>query len=314
MSSTLYALYLSRAARENLEIGLAAETWGLTQDAVARHLGQLPEPQSGLEILERLRPGDQIMAAAGGPQPRVKRGGWAPATLDEGSLWRVTTPYRYDARPLWPRPSGRPAETYPHRFGIEEVERLSGVDRGRIGLVGLDAMHYSANVGGLPVPVLEAPPIVAKLGPPAPGETDDPAFLVLDGELDATALTTVRREQRRLRRKVFGAASSAECALCRRLLPVDCLRVAHIRKRSTCDERQRRALANLMPACTLGCDHLFELGYVYVDERGSIRGNRRRDPAGVLRSPIGPLEGASCAAHTPASEPYFAWHREWARG
>lgn len=309
MPSTLYALYLSRAAHDNLPIGLAAGRWGLTEDAVERYLGQLPTPQTGLEVLEQMQVGDHVLAASGGPQPRVKRGEWAGATIEEASLWRVTTPYYYDTSPIWTATANRPGETYPHRFGIEEVEQLRDIDRALIGLTGLDALHYSANIGGLPVPVLEAPPVMSNLGDPGPGETEDPAFLVLDGEFDSTTLTIVRREQRKLRQRLLGNSSSAECSLCGRTVPTDCLRTAHIKKRSECSEAERLDLANIMPACTLGCDHLFELGYVYVDEHAVVRRNTKASTTSALDMIATALEGRLCSVHSAMSEPYFAWHR-----
>jgi hypothetical protein len=310
MQSGLYALYLSRAARENLPIGLASSRWGLTGDAVERHLGQLPIPGTGLEILQQLRVGDQILAAGGGPQPRVARGGWMDATLEECSLWRVTAPYYHDTSLIWPVPRRQPGERYPYRFGIEEVERLRNVGRARLGLAGLDALHYSANVGGLPVPVIAGSPVLSSLEALQPGESEDPGFLVLGGDLDATTLTCVRREQRKLRVQLLGHAEAADCSLCRRTVPVNCLRAAHIKRRSECDERERRDLANIMLACTLGCDHLFELGYIYVDPRGAIRGSAASSATEALREALARLEGQVCTAHRAASEPYFAWHRE----
>ncbi len=310
MPSTLYALYLSRAARANLPVGLTAGLWGLTSDAVERQLGQLPTPGTGLEVLQRLEVGDHVLAASGGPQPRVKRGGWATAKMQEGSLWRVTSGYHYDTSPVWPTSPHSPAETYPHRFGIEEVEQLRDVGADRIGLAGLDALHYSANIGGLPVPVLEAPAIMSSPGALEPGQTEDPAFLVIDGELDANTLTSVRREQRKLRATLFSGAPAADCSLCGRTVPVNCLRTAHIKKRCECSEDERRALANVMPACTLGCDHLFELGYIYVDGGGSIERSNRSSVTTALGEAIALLEGRRCSVHSDASEPYFAWHRE----
>jgi hypothetical protein len=311
MPSNLYALYLSRAARANLDIGLAEGRWGLTEEAVTRQLSQLEPPRTGLEVLQELEVGDQILAASGGPQPRVKRGGWASARLEEASLWRVTRPYFYDTSMTWPAPPNRPDETYPHRFGIEEVERLHDVAKDQIGLVGLDAMHYSANVGGLPVPVLDGSPVLSSLGKLGPGETEDPGFLVLDGDLDARTLTSMRREQRKLRARRLGHLVVADCSLCQSAVPVDCLRIAHIKRRCECSEQERRDEANIMLACTLACDHLFELGYIYVDTAGTIRGSDRAVTSATpaVAQAVGRLAGRTCTAYGTASASYFAWHQ-----
>jgi hypothetical protein len=311
MPSILYALYLSRAARANLDIGLAAGRWGLTEEAVTRQLTQLEPPRTGLEVLQQLEIGDQILAANGGPQPRVKRGGWAGARLEEASLWRVTRPYFNDPSTTWPAPANRPEERYPHRFGIEQIERLRDVDKTQIGLVGLDAMHYSANVGGLPVPVLDGSPVLSSLGELGPNETEDPGFLVLGGDLDARTLTSVRREQRKLRAGRLGLAAAADCSLCQSTVPVDCLRIAHVKRRCECSEQERRDEANIMLACTLGCDHLFELGYVYVDTAGMVRASDRATTSATsaVAQAVGRLAGRTCTAYGDASAQYFAWHR-----
>jgi hypothetical protein len=312
MPSNLYALYLSRAAHHNVSMGLEQGRWGLTDDAVARQLGQLEPPRTGLEVLGDLRVGDQVLAASGGPQPRVKRGGWADATLLEGSLWRVTRPYFYETSKVWPVPPNKPGETYPHRFGIEEVETLTSVTQATIAEVGMDAMHYSANIGGLPVPVVQGAPILSTVAELAPEESEDPGFLVLGGDLDGTVLTGVRREQRKLRATLLGPAAAETCALCGRLVPVDCLRIAHIKRRSLCSEQERRDLANVMFACTLGCDHLFELGYICVDSHGAVRPGSQAASTPELAKVIERLTGRTCVAHSPASAAYFAAHQELA--
>ncbi len=310
MASTLYALYLSRDAQRNMQIGLTEGRWGLTEEAVLRRLGQLSPPRTGLELLEELEVGDHVLAASGGPQPRVKRWEWTGAVLRQGSLWRVTRRYFYDTSKPWPAPANKPDESYPHRFGIEEVEPLVDITKDTIEVVGMDAMHYSANIGGLPVPVVQGAPVLGTVGSPRAGESEDPGFLVLGGDLDAAVLTSVRREQRKLRAKLLGQAITATCVLCGRTVPADCIRIAHIKRRAACSEQERRDLANVMFACTLGCDHLFELGYIYVDAAGTIQPRDAGPATAELQEALGHLIGRSCDGHSQASEPYFAAHRE----
>jgi hypothetical protein len=174
----------------------------------------------------------------------------------------------------------------------------------------MDASHYSANIGGLPVPVVQGAPVLDTVGSPAPGESEDPGFLVLGGDLDAKVLTSVRREQRKLRAQMLGRAASAKCAICGRMMPVDCIRTAHIKRRSFCSEQERRDEANVMAACTLGCDHLFELGYIYADADGQIKSTDKASQTEALALAAGELDGRRCAAHTGLSAKYFDWHRE----
>lgn len=306
----LWCIYLSRAARENVQDGVDHETWGLTDEAVARSLnidalgGRVP----GADLLGEIAVGDRIVAASGGPQPRVERGGWSTATMREGRMWTVTKPYFVSQDLVWRPPARKPEERWPHRFGIEEDTVLTDVGASALGPDALDALHYSANVGGMPIPVF-LPSIVTSVPPLPPGQTEDPLFLAIDGDLDATAVVKTRREQRALRTLLF-SSTHHHCDLCGRRLPITCLRAAHIKKRSTCTTTERKDINNVMSACTLGCDHAFELSLVTVDENGVIRAD---GPAGAdsdLGAFLTSLDGRPCAAHTEASAPYFAWHRE----
>lgn len=312
-SSRIFQLYLSRAAQANVAYGERAGIWGLTTEAVQRRLEVVHDMQhDGVEILRSMQPGDHVLAAYGGPQPRVPRGGWRDQRLQGGILWRVSSPYVYDETEVWPAPDRKPDERWPHRFGIERVDVLTEVTKRDVGLLGMDALHYSANTGGMPVPLEMSPDLVTRTAELEPGETDDPVFLALDGDLDGTAWVRTRREQRKLRKLLFGDGRMAECALCAATLPVDCIRTAHVKKRSRCTDHELRQLPNVMPACMLGCDHLFELGYVYVDADGAIKRNRRRDAdvTPALVRAIELIEDRPCTAHSRESEPYFAWHRE----
>lgn len=151
--------------------------------------------------------------------------------------------------------------------------------------------------------------LITRAGEPAAGAGEDPALLLLEGELDARVPTKVRREQAKLRARLMGTRAAMECSICDRVLPVACLRAAHIKKRSKCTAQERRQMSNLMIACTLGCDHLFELGHIYVDARGKIRVRRRPSTTPDLAAVTAALAGKTCKAHTRASAPYFAWHR-----
>ena len=64
-----------------------------------------------------------------------------------------------------------------------------------------------------------------------------------------------------------------------------------------------------MRACTLGCDHLFELGYVYVDADGAVRKTNRSTATDAMEAAVALLDGRMCTAHSDGSDQYFAWHR-----
>jgi hypothetical protein len=77
-----------------------------------------------------------------------------------------------------------------------------------------------------------------------------------------------------------------------------------------CSEKERLLRANVMLACILGCDHLFEVGYIYVDCAGVIRRRAGLVATVDLDVWISNIEGLSCSAFSRASARYFAWHRD----
>jgi hypothetical protein len=133
------------------------------------------------------------------------------------------------------------------------------------------------------------------------------------GALDASAVRPVRLEQLALRRALLGNRSHAPCAFCGHELPADLLVAAHIKQRNLCSDEEKRDLANIgMLACKLGCDDLYELGYITVNDDGVIISTDPRVPqlGNHLSTLIARLAGQSCRAFTIANANYFKWHRE----
>jgi hypothetical protein len=74
-----------------------------------------------------------------------------------------------------------------------------------------------------------------------------------------------RTEQAYWREMLFGSSLDGQCAICGRNLPLEVLVAAHIKQRSKCSHDERLDPENVMAACLLGCDVLFEKGYIRVD-------------------------------------------------
>jgi len=128
---------------------------------------------------------------------------------------------------------------------------------------------------------------------------------------DRAVVAWARPEQRTFRRYLFGAGGDGLCNLCGRLLPVDMLRVAHVTPRSVLRVEERSALNTVMSACVLGCDALFEFGYLIVDETGVIgRGPRSVRLASDARKAIDAIVGKPCTAFNESSRELFQRHRE----
>ncbi len=301
---SLYYLYLSRPARALLPDALRAGYWGLSDETAHKSLERLGQPVTSLEVLHELQVDDQVLVGSGGPQARVPRGEWANVTLAEGFIWRVTSPYFHASEP--------PLESQPHRFGIEQLEQLKDITQDDAGTHGLDALHYSANNGGLLVrAVAELSPVLTRVGPLSPGQTEDPGLLALDGQLDAEHLTLVRREQRDIRARLF-QEPNATCSICARTFPTELMRAAYIKPPSECSAVERRDPANIIPLCTLGCDFLFRSGDIAVDEEGIVVRRERELSTPAFDEQVKGLEGLSCSAHNSLREPFFQWHRQHA--
>lgn len=98
-------------------------------------------------------------------------------------------------------------------------------------------------------------------------------------------------------------------------MPADPAVRAQSGERAECSDEERNDLRNVaMLACSLGCDRLFELGYVTVGPDGTVVAASPVE--GALAEQLAQLEGRMTGAHHAGSAGYFAWHREhvFARG
>ncbi|MEV6812386.1 hypothetical protein [Micromonospora sp. NPDC051296] len=129
------------------------------------------------------------------------------------------------------------------------------------------------------------------------------------GSLEKPFAGTQRGEQPALRRRLLGSMSEAECAICGETYPARFLWAAHIKPRSVCTDTERRDLSHVgMLACVLGCDALFETGYVSVNENGHVVTSSFEPEHKAIASKLVDLEGRPVSAYTKASSAYFAWH------
>ena len=118
-----------------------------------------------------------------------------------------------------------------------------------------------------------------------------------------------RREQSALRDHLLDGYGQATCALCGRRLPAELLVAAHILPRRFLDEAQRKDLSHVaMLACVLGCDELFERGYLVVDDAGIVRDLTAPGLADVS-AVTSKIAGRQCAAFSKRTASTFASHR-----
>lgn len=145
-------------------------------------------------------------------------------------------------------------------------------------------------------------------------DTLDPGFLGHPPEFwdgigtDAPALRKLRLEQGRLRAFLIKGRRTVPCSLCAKELPTRLLIAGHIKPRSMCTEDERRNLSAVaMLVCTLGCDALFEWGYIVIRPDGHVHRGRTSETAS-LEQEISSLVGLRCGAYNDATAPNFAAH------
>jgi hypothetical protein len=117
--------------------------------------------------------------------------------------------------------------------------------------------------------------------------------------LDSFGWTRLRKEQSFLRCYLFGDRSTGSCGICGVTLPRDLLVAAHIKRRSACSPQEQRDYRNVvMPMCKLGCDDLFERGYIAV-KGGEVLAIPRPHMTDELTQRLRELAGSPVATTAP---------------
>ncbi|WP_329259494.1 hypothetical protein OG417_22695 [Actinoallomurus sp. NBC_01490] len=285
-------VYVPKPSRGNLEIGLERGIWGWKSKTLDR--------AGSRDAVASLQDGDFLVLGHRGPDPRVPEGGWSDAVLKRVIVAQVTRRLYTSSTEIWPD------AVYPERIDMDILGDHVGVPG--LSPDALEALRLSANKQGAPVrrPGTEALFALASADPASDGDTAAEAGTA-EGETDVMRLVFVRREQQRLRRLKFGGADEIRCAICGRTLPARIVHAAHIMRRAAANHTQRMDPANIMGACTLGCDTLFEFGHIYVDRDGVVRLGPNAPE--VIASAAASLAGLRCDAFCRASEVYFEYHR-----
>lgn len=131
-----------------------------------------------------------------------------------------------------------------------------------------------------------------------------------EGNIDASVKRVTRVEQGFLRRKLFGKKVYSHCACCREKLPTSMLWAAHIKKRSLCTFDEKINSRIVMPMCKLGCDALYEDGYISVGNDGkfvslSVPTNKITSR---IQHHIDEVVGNECGYWDTKTKEFFEWH------
>jgi hypothetical protein len=140
-------------------------------------------------------------------------------------------------------------------------------------------------------------------------EDYDSLVLKLDSlmETESEIITTRRLEQSYLKRNLFGRKVIGTCACCKKDYPISYLVTAHIKKRAFCDLKERKDLKVVMPMCKMGCDDIYEKGYVSVF-KGLFVDMKKSPNSKHLEEYISSVIGNKCEYYDSDTEAYFEWH------
>ena len=130
-------------------------------------------------------------------------------------------------------------------------------------------------------------------------------------KLDKVVEYLVRTEQSFLRKKLFNDSKYATCCICNSLMPVEFVVAAHIKKRSKCEEAEKRDYKNIVtPMCKFGCDELYERGFIAVHNGNVIELSKLPDGYGsdYIQEYLKKITGQKCNTYNGKSSSYFEWH------
>jgi len=128
--------------------------------------------------------------------------------------------------------------------------------------------------------------------------------------LDKLTITRTRTEQNLLRNFLFKNTSDTKCCICHKNYPIRFLATAHIKKRTECNDDEKKDLNVVMPACKFGCDTLYEDGYIIVKD-GKIKNNIKvKNSTSDLIGYISLISDNDCLYWHKNSIKYFEHHEK----
>jgi len=133
------------------------------------------------------------------------------------------------------------------------------------------------------------------------------AIIGLDGELDRKATSWHRKEQSKGRKRLLQGRAEGSCQICGKKMLADFLIAAHIKRRTDCSAEEKRDLDGVMMlACKFGCDYLFEVGYIAVNEELKLEVSPKLKDEAALEY-LSKFMGKTINVR-PKQDQYFKWH------
>ncbi|MHC5559296.1 hypothetical protein [Kocuria sp. U4B] len=140
------------------------------------------------------------------------------------------------------------------------------------------------------------------------GEEDHYEPVIVPGP-DDTRIVGYRPEHSQLVDFLKKGHKILRCVLCGRALPVGLLVTAHIKRRADCSDTERVNPHVVMPACALGCNSLYERGFIVVNDAGRIVRGPRSIDAPDLAPTLDAVIGRTVLSFSDKNAKFFAAHR-----
>lgn len=127
---------------------------------------------------------------------------------------------------------------------------------------------------------------------------------------DRIATVVARIEHYLLTSLLHGNRMENDCAICHKTYPLNLLVTAHIKRRANCSHEERRNRYIVMPLCKLGCDELFERGYISV-VNGRVTAVRKQPQTEAVRQYVGQIQQNACSYYNDQTKVFFEWHHSY---
>lgn len=131
---------------------------------------------------------------------------------------------------------------------------------------------------------------------------------IQDHLTDGIGSRPTRLEHKYIVRHLFQNKPSGHCCICLNEYPRHLLVAAHIKKRSACSTKEKLDIENIAaPMCRLGCDPLFEHGYLAVRE-GKVVKHPSREMTKATENYVEQLIGKQVLGWSTKNRKYYDWH------
>ncbi|KPA98911.1 hypothetical protein [Pseudomonas asplenii] len=131
-----------------------------------------------------------------------------------------------------------------------------------------------------------------------------------DMETEGRASQSTRKEHRYIVDHLFGKNATGICCICNGEYPRKLLVAAHIKKRAACNKKEKLDIENIAaPMCRLGCDPLFEYGFISVRD-GFVVKHPSLELTAPMAQYVNLLVDKKVQLWSKKNSKYFKWHRE----